>query len=63
MYKNDGTCTTKANGGCVTRTTCDSVTIEAACLRNNINEDCYWRGEECVDKICENAPLKYNTNQ
>ncbi|CAD8124651.1 unnamed protein product [Paramecium sonneborni] len=30
-FRTDGTCTTKANGGCVTRTTCAAATIQAAC--------------------------------
>ncbi|CAD8202267.1 unnamed protein product [Paramecium octaurelia] len=62
LFKTDGSCTTKLNGGCITRTTCSAATIQAACIKNNTNEDCYWSGTACVDKICSNAPTTLTTN-
>ncbi|CAD8110299.1 unnamed protein product [Paramecium primaurelia] len=61
-FRTDGTCTTKANGGCVTRTTCAAATIQAACIKNSTGGDCYWNGTACVDKSCTNAPTTMTTN-
>ncbi|CAK70234.1 unnamed protein product (macronuclear) [Paramecium tetraurelia] len=62
LFKTDGSCTTKQNGGCITRTTCQAASIQAACIKNSTNEDCYWTGTTCVDKICSNAPTTLTTN-
>ncbi|CAK70227.1 unnamed protein product (macronuclear) [Paramecium tetraurelia] len=35
---------------------------QAACIKNSTNEDCYWTGTTCVDKICSNAPTTLTTN-
>ncbi|CAK64863.1 unnamed protein product (macronuclear) [Paramecium tetraurelia] len=62
LFRTDGTCTTKANGGCVTRTTCAAATIQAACVKNSSNGDCYWTGIVCIVKTCKNAPTTMITN-
>ncbi|CAD8070415.1 unnamed protein product [Paramecium primaurelia] len=61
-FRTDGTCTTKLNGGCVTRTTCVAATIKEACIQNILGKNCYWNGVNCVDKICANAPITLTTN-
>ncbi|CAD8176961.1 unnamed protein product [Paramecium pentaurelia] len=61
-FRTDSTCTTKPNGGCVTRTTCAAATIQAACIKNSSGGDCYWTGTACVDKTCTNAPTTMTTN-
>ncbi|CAK68380.1 unnamed protein product (macronuclear) [Paramecium tetraurelia] len=55
-------CTTKLNGGCVDRTTCNAATIKDACKTNAKGELCFWDGTKCLDKICSNAPSTYKTN-
>lgn len=55
------TCTTKENGGCVTRSSCQAA-VEKACVTDSDGDACYWNGEKCIDKICENAPDTYTTN-
>nr|AAS94225.1 surface antigen A [Paramecium tetraurelia] len=62
LFRVDGSCTTKANGGCVTRTTCSAATIQASCVKNSSGGDCYWNGTACVDKNCANAPVTMTTN-
>lgn len=62
LFKTDGTCTTKLNGGCVTRTTCAAATIQEACIQNALGKNCIWNGVNCVDKVCANAPTTLNTN-
>ncbi|CAD8210801.1 unnamed protein product [Paramecium pentaurelia] len=55
------TCTTKQGGGCVTRSNCGAA-IQAACITNNLGEECFWNGTACVDKTCANALATNKTN-
>ncbi|CAD8124536.1 unnamed protein product [Paramecium sonneborni] len=57
-------CTTKKDGGCVTRTNCGSATNQAACVKNSSGEDCFWNPttSTCVDKTCANALPSNKTN-
>ncbi|CAD8096596.1 unnamed protein product [Paramecium sonneborni] len=63
QFIKDGTCTTKINGGCTIRSTCEAAKIQAACIKDNQNNECYWDGNSCKIKICINAPTSIKTNQ
>ncbi|CAD8170603.1 unnamed protein product [Paramecium octaurelia] len=56
-------CTTKANGGCTMRLRCNDAQIEDACIKDTNGNDCFWTGDQCKEKLCENAPPSYVTNQ
>ncbi|CAD8120354.1 unnamed protein product [Paramecium sonneborni] len=62
QFRKDGTCTTKENGGCVTRTSCQAAKIREACIKNAEGFSCFWDGQNCLDKICQNAPKTLITN-
>ncbi|CAD8045475.1 unnamed protein product [Paramecium sonneborni] len=53
-------CITKSNGGCVQNGACSVANIQIACIKNSNNVDCFWN-ETCLEKTCNNAPLRYNT--
>lgn len=56
-------CTTKVNGGCTLRLSCHDAQIESACIKDTNGNDCFWTGDQCKEKLCENAPPSYTTNQ
>ena len=62
LFRSDGICTIKANGGCITRTTCSITIIKEACTKDILGNECFWNGVSCVDKICDNAPNTLITN-
>ncbi|CAK66069.1 unnamed protein product (macronuclear) [Paramecium tetraurelia] len=56
-------CTTKQDGGCITRLLCSTNQTKEACNKDAVGNDCYWTGNKCVDKTCENALKNYKTNE
>lgn len=57
-------CTTKKDGGCVTRAACSAATNQESCKTNSSGNLCYWNSANaCVDKNCAAAPATYTTNK
>ncbi|CAK82827.1 unnamed protein product (macronuclear) [Paramecium tetraurelia] len=58
------TCTTKIGGGCVdSQNKCSDQTLEIQCVWDKLKQiACYWDGDKCKDRICDNAPTSMNTD-
>ncbi|CAD8087535.1 unnamed protein product [Paramecium sonneborni] len=55
-------CTTKLNGGCVSRSTCDAATTKNACIQDFFGNDCFWVDGYCKQKLCSNATKNIVSN-
>ncbi|CAK86123.1 unnamed protein product (macronuclear) [Paramecium tetraurelia] len=55
-------CTTKINGGCAQRSTCDAATTRNACIKDQQGNDCFWVDGFCKQKLCNNATKEIVTN-
>ncbi|CAD8157933.1 unnamed protein product [Paramecium octaurelia] len=58
------TCTTKTGGGCVdSGNNCSDQTLEIQCVWNKLSTTaCYWDGDKCKDRICDNASTSMTTD-
>lgn len=42
-------------GGCVELKNCADITNSEACTFDKNGKQCYWKNQECVERICSNA--------
>ncbi|CAD8087778.1 unnamed protein product [Paramecium primaurelia] len=48
-------CILTVGGGCVELRNCIDITTSEACVVDKNGKQCYWKNEECVERVCSNA--------
>ncbi|CAD8203698.1 unnamed protein product [Paramecium pentaurelia] len=62
-YIQNGNCIPQFGGGCRINTKCEDNMLKESCVRDVNNQECFWWNGKCELKICENAPLEFNTHE